>query len=161
MNRFTRLFTYPVTLALALSFTGGTQAIKSALTTMGGGLPSILAMVLGLCLLITIHEFGHWLVARIFGFKTPVFSIGFGKREWSWVLGTFWETEWRIAPILAGGYVSIPELGDETATKEDLEKAQSSTRRFPVWQRICVAAAGVTFNVISAVIMLFALFSIY
>ena len=67
------------------------------------GFTSIAVMVLGLCLLITIHELGHWFVARLFGFKTPVFSIGFGPRKWSIVLGKFWDTEFRLAPILAGG----------------------------------------------------------
>ena len=123
---------------------------------------SIAVMVLGLCLLITIHELGHWFVARLFGFKTPVFSIGFGPRKWSIVLGKFWDTEFRLAPILAGGYVSIPELQDETTAQELLKddpNAAKDLKVFPVWQRICVAAAGVVFNVVSAVIMLFALFA--
>lgn len=66
------------------------------------GFTSIAVMVLGLCLLITIHELGHWFVARLFGFKTPVFSIGFGPRKWSIVLGKFWDTEFRLAPIQIG-----------------------------------------------------------
>jgi len=126
------------------------------------GFTSIAVMVLGLCLLITIHELGHWFVARLFGFKTPVFSIGFGPRKWSIVLGKFWDTEFRLAPILAGGYVSIPELQDETTARELLKDdpdAGKDLKVFPVWQRICVAAAGVVFNVVSAVIMLFALFA--
>lgn len=123
------------------------------------GLGSILVMIMGLSLLIAIHEFGHWLVARIFGFQTPVFSIGFGKREHSLVLGTFWETEFRIAPFLLGGYVSIPEMQDET-TAEEMLKDQANAKPFkifPVWQRICVASAGVVFNIISAAIILFGL----
>ncbi|MBX9938720.1 MAG: site-2 protease family protein, partial [Candidatus Obscuribacterales bacterium] len=127
-----------------------------------GGLPSIIIMILGLCLLITIHELGHWLVARLCGMQTPVFSIGFGKREWSWVIGKFWETEFRIAPILAGGYVSIPELLDESTLNEVAKQGgevPKNFRVFPVWQRIAVAAAGVVFNLVSAVLMLFALFA--
>jgi len=121
-----------------------------------GSFTSIAVMVLGLCLLITIHELGHWFVARLFGFQTPVFSIGFGPRKWSIVLGKFWNTEFRLAPILAGGYVSIPELQDETTAKELLKDNPDikTLQVFPVWQRICVAAAGVVFNVVSAVIML-------
>jgi regulator of sigma E protease len=126
------------------------------------GISSILVMVLGLCLLITIHELGHWFVARLFGFQTPVFSIGFGPRKWSLVLGKFWNTEFRLAPILAGGYVSIPELQDETTITDpgQTDPAAPKLKVFPVWQRICVAAAGVVFNVVSAVIMLFALFAL-
>ena len=119
----------------------------------------IITIVLGLCLLITIHELGHWLVARLFGFQTPVFSIGFGSRKYSLVLGRFWETEFRLAPILAGGYVSIPELQDETdETGATGDKTGAPPKKiFPVWQRICVSAAGVVFNVISAAMMVWAL----
>lgn len=129
------------------------------------GIGSIAVMVLGLCLLITIHELGHWFVARLFGFQTPVFSIGFGPRKWSLVLGKFWNTEFRLAPILAGGYVSIPELQDETTVTNSDDKSSTPApaqklKVFPVWQRICVAAAGVVFNVVSAVIMLFAIFAL-
>lgn len=156
-----RLFTFPLLLA-AFGFSGGAAYVQDMFAGMGS-LPSIIGMILGLCLLITIHELGHWLVARLCGMQTPVFSIGFGKREWSLVLGKFWETEFRIAPILAGGYVSIPELLDETSLNEaakdgDLPK---NLRVFPVWQRIAVAAAGVTFNMISAVLMVFVLFTFW
>lgn len=157
-----RLFTLPVFLAAGLAL-GGNELLASTLNAGFSSIPGIITMILGLCLLITIHELGHWLVARLFGFQTPVFSVGFGKREWSWVLGTFWETEFRIAPILAGGYVSIPELQDETSlnvmAKED--GSQKKYRTFPVWQRILVAAAGVVFNVVSAAIMVFALFAVW
>jgi regulator of sigma E protease len=121
----------------------------------------IIVMLLSLALIILIHEGGHWLVARLLGFQTPVFSIGFGPRKWSIVLGTFWQTEFRLAPIVAGGYVSLPEMQDETTVK-DLAKQQDSglgqRRFFPVWKRIAVALAGVTFNLISALVMLVVLF---
>ncbi len=158
-----RLFTFPLLLAAVVAG-GGNDLLASVINSGLGSVPGIITMVLGLCLLITIHELGHWLVARLFGFQTPVFSIGFGKREWSLVLGTFWETEFRIAPILAGGYVSIPELMDESTLNEIAKEngeAPKAYRTFPVWQRIAVAAAGVTFNVISALMMVFALFAIW
>lgn len=119
------------------------------------GMPGIGAMILGLMFLILVHEFGHWIVARMFGFKTPVFSIGFGKREWSWVIGTFWETEFRLSPILLGGYVSIPELQDETTAKELMKdsKDAESLKVFPVWQRMLVAVAGVVMNILTAFVI--------
>ncbi len=123
----------------------------------------ILAMIAGLCLLILIHEAGHWLVARCFGFQTPVFSIGF----FSWpklVLGRFWNTEFRITPWLFGGYVALPELADETTAREWLQENgqdASSYRQFAIWKRALVAAAGVTFNVIAAVLFTFLLFATY
>jgi regulator of sigma E protease len=122
----------------------------------------IIVMILSLTFLITIHEAGHWIVARLLGFQTPVFSIGFGPRKWSIVLGKFWNTEFRLSPILAGGYVSLPEMQDETTAKELLQQQGvelKELRFFPVWKRIAVALAGVTFNFIGAVAMLFMLFA--
>ncbi|MCC6980969.1 MAG: site-2 protease family protein [Candidatus Melainabacteria bacterium] len=134
----------------------------SSAALAAGALPGILAMVAGIAFLIFIHELGHWLIARMFGFKTPIFSIGFGKREHSLVLGTFWQTEFRLSPIPLGGYVSIPELQDESAA---LESAQQPGRDlpkfkvFPVWKRISVAVAGVVMNIIFAVFAIAALFT--
>jgi len=131
----------------------------SLLATILGAVPGILAMVAGIMFLILIHEFGHWIVARLLGFQTPVFAIGFGKRSWSLVLGKFWDTEFRLSPILLGGYVSIPELQDETTAKE-IDKGLKDYKFFPVWKRMSVAVAGVVMNIlfaIAAIAMLFAL----
>ena len=144
-------------LASASVFGGSLMDMFSSLSLSGLG--AIVVMILGLSLLIAIHELGHWFVARLFGFQTPVFSIGFGKREHSLVLGTFWETEFRLSPILLGGYVSIPELQDESTAQEMLKGESKPFKVFPVWQCICVAAAGVVFNIISAALILFALFT--
>lgn len=124
---------------------------------MINALPGILAMILAFGFLVFIHELGHWAVARALGFKTPVFSIGLGKREWSWVIGTWLNTEWRLAPIPLGGFVKIPELGDESSKKEDVEGF--GRKVFPVWKRLCVAVAGVTVNAVFAVVAVFFLFS--
>lgn len=107
-------------------------------------------MVVDITVLVTVHEFGHWMIANLLGFKTPVFSVGFGKRSWSLVLGKFRGTEFRLSPILAGGYVSIPELEDETAVETD----SAPRKYFAVWKRIAVAVAGVTYNFIFAVFLL-------
>ncbi|MBU6452578.1 MAG: site-2 protease family protein [Cyanobacteria bacterium REEB67] len=139
-------------------------AFSTAFGSMFAASPllGIFVMILSLTFLITIHEAGHWIVARLLGFQTPVFSIGFGPRKWSVVLGRFWDTEFRLSPILAGGYVSLPEMQDETTAKELLEQQGvelKELRFFPVWKRIAVALAGVTFNFIGAVLMLFVLFA--
>lgn len=118
------------------------------------------AALLGLVLLIVVHEFGHWLVARFFGFATPVFSIGFGPRKWSIILGTFWETEFRLSPILLGGYVAIPELGDESSARSifKMHNLNLEPRHFAIWKRALVACAGVVMNILLAFFMLFAIF---
>ncbi|HND67561.1 MAG TPA: site-2 protease family protein, partial [Candidatus Obscuribacter sp.] len=123
----------------------------------------ILLMLGVLSVLIIVHECGHYLVARFFGFQTPVFGIGlpFGPHV---VVGQRWGTEFRIYACLLGGFVAIPELGDETnagASSEAFGVDLNPFKKFPIWQRALVAVAGVTFNVIFAyflmVVMLLAL----
>ena len=103
-----------------------------------------------LSLMIIVHEFGHWIVARRFGFQTPVFGFGlpFGSHI---KLGNWKDTEFRFHWFVLGGYVAIPELGDES--NEELLKELPNIKpfkSFPVWKRACVASAGVAFNIIFA-----------
>ncbi len=145
--------------------------------------PSVAMMIGAIILLVLVHEFGHWFVAKLLGFQTPVFSVGVGPRSWSIVFGNWFGTEWRLSPVLIGGYVSIPEIGDESTmalrirksergwsvsivdeeSNEDAEEGESApnppAKRFPVWKRIAVAAAGVVFNVLFSVVLTFGLFA--
>lgn len=109
---------------------------------------AILTMLAILSVLIIVHECGHFLVARYFGFQTPVFGFGlpFGP---SWTVGKKWGTEFKIHACLLGGYVAIPELGDES-NADAFGPPEKPFRKFPIWQRALVAVAGVTFNVIFA-----------
>ncbi len=112
-----------------------------------------------LSVLIIVHEFGHFLVARAFGFQTPVFGFGlpFGPH---WVLGHKWGTEFRFYAFVLGGFVAIPELGDES-NQEAFGLPLKPFRKFPIWQRALVAFAGVGFNILFAwLVMLVMLFSI-
>jgi regulator of sigma E protease len=105
--------------------------------------------------LIVVHECGHFLVARFFGFQTPVFGIGlpFGP---SWALGKRWGTEFRLHAFLLGGYVAIPELGDESNSAEEVFGVKLSPfKKFPIWQRALVAFAGVGFNILFAYLLVF------
>lgn len=134
-------------------------AMSFASFNVGG----IVAMILGLAVLIIVHEFGHWLAAQALGFKTPIFSIGFGKPYF--VLGHFRNTEFRISPWLLGGYVAIPELGDESSAKDWMKANGIETQgyvytRKAIWRRAIVAVAGVFMNVVLAVVLLFGLFAI-
>jgi len=108
----------------------------------------ILSMLGILSVLIIVHECGHFLVARFFGFQTPVFGFGlpFGP---SITIGKRWNTEFKIHACLLGGYVAIPELGDES-NADAFGPPEKPFRKFPIWQRALVAVAGVTFNVIFA-----------
>lgn len=116
---------------------------------------AILVMLGILSVLIIVHEFGHFLVARFFGFQTPVFGFGlpFGP---SWVVGHRWGTEFRIHACLLGGYVAIPELGDESNAKEEHYGVPLKPfKKFPIWQRALVAFAGVGFNIMFAWLVMF------
>jgi len=120
----------------------------------------ILAMIAGLTLLIVLHEFGHWFVARMLGFQTPIFSIGFGKPYI--VLFRKWNTEFRLTPWLLGGYVALPEMGDESTAKEfmkanGVDPVNYEHKTFAIWKRSAVAVAGVTMNAIAAIAIVFGL----
>lgn len=116
---------------------------------------AILVMLAILSVLIIVHEFGHFSVARFFGFQTPVFGFGLPFGPY-WVAGHRWGTEFRIHAAMLGGYVAIPELGDETNARDDTYGVPLKPfRKFPIWQRALVAFAGVGFNILFAWLVMF------
>ncbi len=119
---------------------------------------AILVMLLILSALIIVHECGHYSVARYFGFQTPVFGFGlpFGP---TWTIGKKWGTEFKVHACLIGGYVLIPELGDESSM-HDTGMSLKPFKQFPIWQRVLVASAGVTFNVIFAYFIMIAMLGV-
>ncbi|MBS1957537.1 MAG: site-2 protease family protein [Cyanobacteria bacterium SZAS-4] len=119
---------------------------------------AVFVMLAILSTLIIVHECGHFSVARFFGFQTPVFGFGlpFGPH---WVVGKKWGTEFRIHACLLGGYVAIPELGDESNASEDAFGVPLKPfRKFPIWQRALVAFAGVGFNILFAYLVMLVMF---
>ncbi|HEY9712307.1 MAG TPA: site-2 protease family protein, partial [Chroococcales cyanobacterium] len=110
-------------------------------------------MLAVLSALIIVHECGHFSVARLFGFQTPVFGFGLPFGPY-WVLGKKWGTEFRVHACLLGGFVAIPELGDES-NSEAFGLELGPFRKFPIWQRALVAFAGVGFNIIFAYLIMF------
>lgn len=113
----------------------------------------VLISIAVITVLIVVHEFGHFLTARYFGFQTPIFGIGlpFGPHI---DLFKKWGTQFRFYWFLIGGFVSIPELGDET-NEEMLKELdiKQPLRQFPVWQRAIVASGGIIFNVLFAFLL--------
>lgn len=119
---------------------------------------AVFVMLAILSVLIIVHECGHFSVARFFGFQTPVFGFGlpFGPH---WVVGRKWGTEFRIHACLLGGYVAIPELGDESAASQDAFGVPLQPfKKFPIWQRALVAFAGVGFNILFAYLVMLVMF---
>lgn len=106
-------------------------------------------------LLVIVHESGHFLVARMFGFQTPVFGIGLPVGPFV-VVGHKWGTQFRIHYALLGGYVAIPELGDESQLDSEAYGVPLKPfNKFPIWQRALVAFAGVGFNILFAYLIMF------
>ncbi len=111
----------------------------------------LLAFLFAVGLLVTVHEFGHFWVARRLGFKVLRFSVGFGKALWSRTESGPDRTEYVVAAIPLGGYV---KLLDEREGDVDPVEAHRAFNRRPHWQRILVLLAGPAFNIIFAVLLL-------
>ena len=106
--------------------------------------------VVAVGLLVTVHEFGHFWVARRLGFKVLRFSIGFGRPLLSRVAGAD-RVEYVVAAVPLGGYVKLLDEREGPVAPEDLPR--SFTHR-PPWQRILVLLAGPACNILFAVLVL-------
>lgn len=116
----------------------------------------LLAFIVAVSLLVTIHEYGHFIVARLLGFKVLRFSVGFGRALVRKVGGKD-RTEYVLAAIPLGGYVKMLDEREGPVAPEEVHRA--FTRR-PHWQRILVLLAGPAFNIAFAVLVMAALFMI-
>lgn len=110
-------------------------------------LHTLLITILTLGILVTIHEWGHFYVARRCGIKVLRFSIGFGKALYTW--RDKQGTEFAIAAIPLGGYVKMLDEGEGDVAPEQLHQAFN---RKPVLQRMAVVAAGPVVNLVFAVV---------
>ena len=110
----------------------------------------IALFVLAIFVMIVVHEFGHYITARMFGIKVEQFFIGFGPKLFSWRRG---ETEYGLKAILLGGYVRIAGMNPfETVPEEERPRTFGAK---PAWQRAIVLVAGsATHLVMGFVIML-------
>ncbi|MEC5317912.1 sigma E protease regulator RseP [Brenneria populi subsp. brevivirga] len=107
---------------------------------------SLAAFIIALGVLITVHEFGHFWVARRCGVKVERFSVGFGRALWRWRdrLGT----EYVIALIPLGGYV---KMLDERVDSVSAEFRHQAFNHKTVWQRAAIVSAGPIANFIFAI----------
>lgn len=147
---------------------------------------TLVAFIALLTIIVFIHEFGHFSVARLLGVRVDVFSLGFGKTLAKWV--DPWGTEWRISALPLGGYVKFfgdmnpasqappealedepddrpvttqfprPGQENEVAAGMTAEERAVCFHFKPVWARALIVAAGPVFNFILAVAIFTGLF---
>src|SRR5213593_1341964 len=120
------------------------------MSLLQSGIIGILAFIFILGAAVTLHEFGHFLVAKLLKIRVETFSFGFGKRLFGRKIGT---TDYRVSLIPLGGYVKLG--GDESNAPIEGEGASDIPphERFdlrPRWQRILVAVAGPIMNILTA-----------
>lgn len=135
-----------------------------------------LAPIIVFGLVVFVHELGHFVAAKVFGVYAPRFSIGFGPALWRKRWG---ETEYVLAALPLGGYVRMASREDETAASLEGGNEESSRRREgdkgydpdalmpfgphpvpanrqfesqPLWQRLVIMVAGVTMNIVLALL---------
>ncbi len=113
------------------------------------------SFVVAIGVLVTVHEFGHFWVARRLGIKVLRFSIGFGKPLWIRRIGPD-KMELVIAAIPLGGYV---KMLDETEGKVSAKERPRAFNRQSVWKRIAVVVAGPLFNFIFAILAYWLIFA--
>ena len=113
------------------------------------------SFIVALGILITVHEYGHFWVARKCGVKVEKFSIGFGKAIWRKVGQD--GTEYVVAMIPLGGFVKMLDERVEDVPADMLDQAFN---RKTVWQRIAIVAAGPLANFIFAIVALYAMYLI-
>src|SRR5438309_145782 len=126
------------------------------MSLLQSGIIGILAFIFILGAAVILHEFGHFIVAKLFKIRVETFSVGFGPRLFGGKYGT---TDYRVSAIPLGGYVKLG--GDETNAPIEGEGAPDipSHERFdlrPRWQRILVAVACPVMSVLTALAIPFA-----
>ena len=126
----------------------------------------LFAFIFTIGIIVTIHEYGHFQVARWCGVKVIRFSIGFGKPLWRKTLGTD-QTEFVLAAIPLGGYVKMLDERELKAEKEAGETSDNDyseadlTRAFnrqSVYKRIAIVVAGPMANLLLAILIYWVLF---
>lgn len=129
--------------------------------SIGGILFLLGSFLILLTVLVFVHEWGHYIVGRLFGVKVETFSIGFGKELFGW--NDKRGTRWKIAALPFGGYVKF--FGDASAISnpgkymkriapEDRDKCFHFK---PIWQRMLIVVAGPAINLVLAVAIFFGL----
>ncbi len=117
-------------------------------------LTATLSMLVVLGIMVIVHEFGHFAVAKLCGVRVEVFSVGFGKRIWGFKRG---DTDYRISLLPLGGYV---KMTGENPNEEHTGDPGEFTAH-PRWQRILIGLAGPAANFILAFVLMTCFYMIH
>lgn len=110
------------------------------------------AFIVAIGVLVTVHEYGHYRVAKSFGINILTFSIGFGHPLFTWKRG---ETDWQLAVIPLGGYVKMLDEREAPVSAAELDRAFN---RQSVGRRMAVVVAGPLANLLLAVLVYWFIF---
>jgi regulator of sigma E protease len=113
----------------------------------------IVAAVVGLGIIVFVHEWGHFIVARLCGVRVLVFSLGYGNRIFGWKRG---DTDYRISVFPIGGYVRM--AGDNPV--EQPTGAPDEFLAKPRWQRFLIIVAGPIMNFVLAIALTWGLYMV-
>lgn len=138
------------------------QVLGDIIGGIGSSLHTIFFFVIAISALVSVHEFGHFWVARRCGVKVEVFSIGFGRELYGWTDRR--GTRWRVSALPLGGYVRFFGDADATSARPDGTLALTEAERKVSYQgqsvgkRAAIAAAGPIANFLLAITLFFGLF---
>lgn len=122
-------------------------------------LVSVVAFVVLVGVMVVVHEFGHFAVAKLCGVRVESFSVGFGPRLFGVKYG---DTDYKVCLLPLGGYVKMTgetpdqlSVGDEAPDKADLANDPGAFTSHPRWQRMLIGVAGPFANFILAFVLMF------
>jgi regulator of sigma E protease len=121
---------------------------------MSSALTAIVSMLIVLGIMVLVHEFGHFAVAKLCGVRVEVFSIGFGKRLIGFRRG---DTDYRLCLLPLGGYVKM--AGETPGEEKTGDPGEFSSH--PRWQRILIGLAGPVSNFILAFVLMSGLYMMH
>ena len=117
---------------------------------------NLLSFLAVIGILVTVHEYGHYIVGKLFGVKVLCFSVGFGKPIYKYKSKKGDKTEYRLSIIPLGGYVQFLDSRNDEVQPQEIKR---SFDHQPLFSKISILFAGPLFNFLFAVLAYFFLFS--
>ena len=117
---------------------------------------NLLSFLAVIGILVTVHEYGHYIVGKLFGVKVLCFSVGFGRPIYKYKSKKGDKTEYRLSTIPLGGYVQFLDSRNDEVQPQEIKR---SFDHQPLFSKISILFAGPLFNFIFAVLAYFFLFS--